>query len=175
MHDPDVLYDLSSLYLQNDQKDIAKDVLRQVLAIDPAHAGAANDLGYFLAEQGQSLTEAEALIRRAVEAEPFNSSFLDSMGWVLYKLGRFAEAQKFLERAAGPDADPVVLDHLGDDQYRLGDKDAASKSWKQAGERLLAAGDTRDDLKGLQQQLLQKQQELDAGRPVTVAPSTQPQ
>jgi tetratricopeptide (TPR) repeat protein len=173
-NDPDVLYDLSSLYLQNDQKDIAKDALRQVLAIDPAHAGAANDLGYFLAEQGQSLIEAEALIRRAVDAEPFNSSFLDSMGWVLYKLGRFSEAQKFLERAAGPDADPVVLDHLGDDQYRLGDKDAASKSWKQAGERLLAAGDSRDDLKGLQQQLLQKQQELDAGRPVNVAPATQP-
>jgi tetratricopeptide (TPR) repeat protein len=173
-HDPDVLYDLSSLYLENDQKDVAKDVLRQVLALDPTHAGASNDLGYFLAEQGQNLTQAQALIRRAVDAEPFNSSFLDSMGWVLYKLGRFAEAQKFLERAAGPDADPVVLDHLGDDQYRLGDKEAASKSWKQAGDRLLAAGDSRDDLKGLQQQLLQKQQELDAGRPVNVAPSTQP-
>ena len=173
-HDPDVLYLLSGLYLQNEQKGVAEQVLRQLLAVDPTHAGAANDLGYFLTEEGRDLTEAERLIRRAVDAEPFNSSFLDSMGWVLYKLGRFAEAQKYLERAAGAEADPVVLNHLGDDQYRLGDKDAASKSWKQAGERLLAAGDNRDDLKGLQQQLLQKQQELDSGRPVDVAPATRP-
>ncbi len=173
-HDPDVLYILSGQYIENDQKDVAEEVLRQVLAVDPTHAGAANDLGYFLTEEGRQLPEAEALIRRAVEAEPFNASFLDSMGWVLYKLGRFAEAQKYLEHAAGAEADPVVLNHLGDDQYRLGDKDAASKSWKQAGERLLAAGDGREDLKGLQQQLLQKQQQLDSGRPVDVAPATQP-
>lgn len=173
-HDADLLYTLSALYIQNDQKDVAEQVLRQVLAVDPTHAGAANDLGYFLTEEGKSLPEAEALIQRAVDAEPFNASFLDSMGWVLYKLGRFAEAQKYLERAVGPEADPVVLNHLGDADYRLGDKDAASKSWKQAGERLLAAGDSRDDLKGLQQQLLQKQQQLDSGRPVDVAPATQP-
>jgi predicted Zn-dependent protease len=170
-HDPDVLYTLSTLYMQNDDKPAAEDVLRQVLKVEPTHAGAANDLGYFLAEAGQSLPEAETLIRRAVGAEPFNASFLDSLGWVLYKLGRFAEAQKYLEKAAGADADPLVLNHLGDDQYRLGDSITAAKTWKLAADRLLLTDQPRDDLRGLQQQLQQKQIELNAGQPVEVSPA----
>jgi len=174
--DPDLLYNLSGLYSRNDQQTAAEQMLRDVLRLDPTHSGASNDLGYFLSEEGRDLPEAEALIRRAVEAEPFNTAFLDSMGWVLYKRGRFAEAEKFLQRAIVPesDADPIVLNHLGDDLYRLGEKEAAAQTWKRAGERLLISGDDPDSVKGLGQELQQKQQELDAGHPVDVAPTTQP-
>jgi tetratricopeptide (TPR) repeat protein len=174
--DPDLLYNLSGLYSRNDQKAAAEQALRDVLRLDPTHSGASNDLGYFLSEEGRDLPEAEALIRRAVEAEPLNTAFLDSLGWVLYKRGRFAEAEKFLERATLPesDADPIVLNHLGDDLYRLGEKEAAARTWKKAGERLLVSGDDPQSVKGLAEELQQKQQELDAGHPVDVAPTTQP-
>ena len=77
-------------------------------------SGASNDLGYEWTDQGKNLSAAESLIRTAVAAEPDNQSFLDSLGWVLYKRGKFDEARKYLELAVGPAAfpDPVVLDHL---------------------------------------------------------------
>lgn len=174
--DADMLYSLSGLMARDEQKLGAEQILREVLRLEPDYPAASNDLGYFLTEEGRNMAEAEVLIRAAVTAEPFNTSFLDSMGWVLYKRGRFAEARKFLERAASPasDADPIVLNHLGDDEYRLGERDAAAQSWKQAGQRIAVTGEEREDLKGLTQQLIQKRQQLDAGQPVDVAPVIEP-
>ena len=124
--------------LRIDQKQKSEQVLAEVLRVDPTHAAACNDLGFSWAEQGMNLDEAEILVRRAVESEPQNASFLDSMGWVLYKLGRFQEAKGFLDRAVdgalpASEVDPVVLDHRGDVQYRLGDRLAAGTDWTRDG------------------------------------------
>jgi tetratricopeptide (TPR) repeat protein len=126
-----------------------------------------------------------------VEAEPDNPSLLDSLAWVLYKRGRFEEARRALEQALGleghgPDApgpqldsanadkaDPVVLDHMGDVLYRLNDRDAAARFWERSHKRLGApdlANSSREDLKPLRLQLQNKQRQLKAGDPVTVAP-----
>lgn len=173
--DADNLYQVAHLYAQVGKREANEDVLRRVLEADPAHPPASNDLGYGLAERGENLPRAEALIRQAVEAEPDNASFLDSLGWVLYKRGKFAEARPALEKAIGPDAklaDPVVLDHLGDDLYRLGEKDAAAKQWQQAAAKLTenTADAERDDLKELKTALDRKAEELKSGKPVTVSP-----
>ena len=68
--EPDVLYDLSQEYARLGLPRTAEEVLEQVLALDPAHAGASNDLGYAWAEQGRNLERAEALAREAVKEEP---------------------------------------------------------------------------------------------------------
>ena len=147
--EPDVLYDLSGLYVRAGQSPMAEGLLRQVLKLEPSHAGASNDLGYFWAEAGTNLAEAESLTRAAVAAEPASPTMLDSLGWVLYKRGRFAEAKEVYDRAlaatATPDAkddaaaaaaaeppDPVMLDHVGDVCYRLNDKEAAGRSWERS-------------------------------------------
>ena len=124
-----------------------------------------------------NLDEAETLVRRAVESEPQNASLLDSMGWVLYKLGRFHEAKGFLDRAVGgvlpaSEVDPVVLDHRGDVQYRLGDHLAAGTDWTRAMERIEKLKNERDDLRELRLQLTAKQQQLQSGQPVSVAPAS---
>ncbi len=173
--DPDLLYEISGLYERNDQKGQSEAVLREVLTIEPSHAGANNDLGYFLSEDGKDLGEAEQLVRRAVTADPRNTSFLDSLGWVLYKRGQFDSARKYLDKAvgAGADPDPVVLDHLGDALYRLGDTDAAGKTWDRALERavrLLDAGSAREELPSLRDQLKQKRAQLQGGKRVDVSP-----
>jgi tetratricopeptide (TPR) repeat protein len=182
-----VLYDLSGLYVRAGQRPAAEGLLRQVLKLEPSHAGASNDLGYFWAEAGTNLAEAESLTRAAVAAEPASPTMLDSLGWVLYKRGRFAEAREVYDRAlaatATPDAkddavaaeqpDPVMLDHVGDVCYRLNDKEAAARSWDRSRQRLTEMGDEatqREDLKPLKLQLQQKQRQLQAGQPVTVAP-----
>jgi tetratricopeptide (TPR) repeat protein len=176
--DPDVLYVLSGLYSRIGQKETSEQVLGQVLKIEPTHAGACNDLGYSWAEQGKNLERAEALIRQAIASEPHNSSFLDSMGWVLYKLGRFAESRQFMDRAVGSstggseiEPDPVVLDHRGDVLYRLGERSAAGADWTRAAEHISATNTTRDDLRDLRLQLQEKQKQLSAGQSVGVAPT----
>ena len=125
----------------------------------------------------QNLPQAESLIRQAVAAEPANLSFLDSLGWVLYKRGKFREAKPNLERAAADvaETDPVVLDHLGDVLYRLGDRDAASKQWEQAGAKLAKEAAGRDDLKQLKADLARKSAQLKANEPVTVSPVVEEQ
>ena len=65
--------------------------------MDPRHAAASNDLGYTWADEGKNLDGAERLVRVAVDAEPDNQSFLDSLGWVLYKRSKFSEAQTYFE------------------------------------------------------------------------------
>jgi tetratricopeptide (TPR) repeat protein len=171
-NDADLLYAVGQLYAELDQKSASEEVLQQVVQLDPTHAGASNDLGFSWADEGKNLSRAEVLIRVAVNAEPDNQSFLDSLGWVLYKRGKFDEAEKYLEAAIGPAAypDPVVLDHLGDTLYRLSRTDDAQRQWQRS---LKGIGDDevyRDDLKQLRITLRKKIKQADAKQPVDVAP-----
>ncbi len=171
-HDPDLLYYVAHLYERIDQKPVTERMLEEIVGMDPHHAAASNDLGYAWADEGKNLDRAEALVRVAVEAEPDNQSYLDSMAWVEYKRGKFAEARGFLNRAIGPAnrPDPVVLDHLGDTMYRLEQPTEAVKQWKRSLQRLTEAGAEREDLKDLRQQLLAKLKQQEQGKPVHVAP-----
>jgi Flp pilus assembly protein TadD len=87
---------------------------KEVLKREPDQATALNFLGYLYAEHNQNLTEAETMVSRALELEPDNGAYLDSMGWVYYRLGRLTEARARLERAVELTGDPVVHEHLGD-------------------------------------------------------------
>ena len=140
--------------------------LREVLAIDPEDAAACNDLGYILADQNKNLEEAEQLIRRAISrdradrarrrhpleksgAAGDNAAYVDSLGWVLYRLGRFDEAVRELERAVqltGGDADPVLWDHLGQVYHALNRLDEAADAWERA-LRLYRSGRRQDAAK----------------------------
>ncbi len=166
--DADRLYPLANLYQMLGQPAAAEDVLQQVLRASGSHTGASNDLGYLWADAGRNLEAAERLIRSAVAAEPDNAAFLDSLGWVLYKRGRFAEACPVLERAAGPAtaaADPAVLDHLGDALSGLGRRAEARDAWRRA---LSALGG--DDQPTLRLRLQQKIRQVAASRSVEVPP-----
>jgi tetratricopeptide (TPR) repeat protein len=178
--DPDLLYYLAHLYERVDQKSTTEKILQQIVQIDPHHASANNDLGYSWAEQGKNLSRAEEMIRIALNQEPDNESFLDSLGWVLYKRGKFAEARKYLDQAVAPASfpDPVVLDHLGDTLYRLRDTAAAKSNWQRAMQRLSVlteAGAQRDDLAQLKLALQQKLKLLEQNQPATVAPTASPE
>src|SRR5690606_26453826 len=97
--EPDLLYSLSHLYGVIDRPHTTNEVLQQVIELDPTHAPAANDLGYSWADEGIHLQRAEELVRLAVKTEPDNHSFLDSLGWVLYKRGDFEPARRYLQQA----------------------------------------------------------------------------
>jgi tetratricopeptide (TPR) repeat protein len=87
---------------------------QDLLAVDPKNAGAMNYLGYSWADKGVRLEESEKLVRQAVEIEPTNGAYLDSLGWVRYKRGDFKEARSALEKAVYYSPDPLIFEHLGD-------------------------------------------------------------
>jgi len=105
--------------------------LEKSLELKPDYDEALNHLGYLWAEKGKNLPRARAMIEQALQAEPENPAYMDSMGWVLFKLGRYPEALECLtqarQRLTEPDA--TVLDHLGDAAAALGRWDLAREAW----------------------------------------------
>jgi tetratricopeptide (TPR) repeat protein len=121
----------------------SEESLRRILARDPNNATALNNLGYFLVERNERLTEALELIQRAVKASPTNSSFLDSLGWAYFKLGKFDEAERHLTEAARRNAKSVAIqEHLGDLYHQRGQADLARAAWQKALSLVVEAADT---------------------------------
>ena len=115
--------------------DKASDLLRKSIALDPENsAEACNYLGYMWADHNMNLQEAELMIRRALESEPGNASYLDSLGWVEFRKGKFDQALGDLLRAAktAEHDDPVVFEHIGDTYLKLNRSQEALEAWQKA-------------------------------------------
>jgi tetratricopeptide (TPR) repeat protein len=113
----------------------AADLLRKSIALDPENsAEACNYLGYMWAEHNMNLEEAETMIRRALQSEPNNASYLDSVGWVEFRKGQFDRALDDLLRAAktAEREDPVVFEHIGDTYLKLNRTREALEAWQKA-------------------------------------------
>jgi tetratricopeptide (TPR) repeat protein len=90
-----------------------------------------NYLGYMLADKGLRLPEALDMIRKAVKAEPMNGAYLDSLGWVYFKMGDNEQAEEYLREAVDRDqTDPTVHDHLGDLYEKTGRIRLAAAQWQ---------------------------------------------
>jgi tetratricopeptide (TPR) repeat protein len=115
--------------------DKATDLLRKSIALDPENsAEACNYLGYMWADHNMNLDEAETMIRRALQSEPNNTSYLDSLGWVEFRQGQFDQALDNLLRAAktAEREDPVVFEHIGDTYLKLNRTKEALEAWQKA-------------------------------------------
>ena len=125
-----VFYDKAGRFADSEKQ------LNAIIDIEPTNAQALNYLGYSWAERDIKLSEAEALIRRALKVEPDNHYYQDSLGWACYKLGRFDEARDALLKAtAAPDPgseEAVVFEHLAKVYEKLGDTKAAQKQYQRA-------------------------------------------
>ncbi len=137
---------MSWCYQMSGRTSLSLQQLEEILEITPDDPGISNDLGYSWAAQGMELERAERMIRLAVGSDPRSAAYLDSLGWILYKKGRFDEARHWLKRAAetpmgrwsewlGSDDhrcgrdDAVIQNHLGDVAWRLNDREAAVSAW----------------------------------------------
>lgn len=130
----DSQFSLSNLYVQRGEFERGEQVLQEVLKEAPDDPQANNDLGYLWADRSKNLPEARAMIEKALKEEPENHAYLDSMGWVLYRLGEYAEARTYLEKATQSKngEDSTVFDHLGDVLDKLDLKAEAATAWKKA-------------------------------------------
>jgi len=106
---------------------------RRALDLQPAHPQVMNYLGYSLVERREKLDEALALIEEAVSLRPDSGYIVDSLGWVLYRLGRYEDAVVPMELAVELIAtDPLVNDHLGDVYWKVGREYEAQFQWQRA-------------------------------------------
>ncbi|HZP23095.1 MAG TPA: tetratricopeptide repeat protein [Terriglobales bacterium] len=127
------LFVAGSIYERQKKYDKAEEAFHKVLADDPKNAMALNYLGYMLADRGTRLDEALGYIRRAVALEPQNGAYLDSLGWVYYKMGNYDLAEENLRRASERMSnDPTVQDHLGELYQRTGRLKLAATHWERS-------------------------------------------
>ena len=115
--------------------DKAADLFRKSIAVDPANAADAyNYLAYMWAERDTHLDEAEQMIKLALQADPNNGAYIDTLGWLEFRQGKFDQALSDLLRAAQKltREDPVVLEHVGDACAKLNKAAQALDAWQRA-------------------------------------------
>lgn len=123
-------YSRSMLSERMDDLEQMETDLRAILDREPDNATALNALGYTLTDRTDRHQEAYQLIQRALELQPGEPAILDSMGWVLYHLGRLEEAVEYLRRAYTAMPDAEVAAHLGEVLWKLGRREEAHSIWQ---------------------------------------------
>lgn len=130
--DLDLLYARAMLAEKMNRLDVLEQDLKAIIEQDPENAQALNALGYTLADRTDRYQEAYTFIKRALDLKPDDFYILDSMGWVLYRLGRLDEAIDYLNQALAKRSDPEIAAHLGEVLWVMGDKAGARKIWEAA-------------------------------------------
>lgn len=131
--DGTIPFELGAVFDKQKRFSDAEAAFKEVLARDPDNAPALNYLGYMLAERGERLDESLIYIKKALQLEPENGSYLDSLGWAYYKADQLDLAEASLKRAADQmTTNSVIQDHYGDVLFKRGRLDEAIAAWSRA-------------------------------------------
>jgi tetratricopeptide (TPR) repeat protein len=129
---PDLLYDFAMAAEKVARMDLLESNLKKVIQLKPDHAHAYNALGYSLADRNERLAEARELIEKALKIAPDDAMIIDSMGWVLYRLGDLERSRELLARAYALMPDAEIGAHLGEVLWKLGRTAEADRIWREA-------------------------------------------
>ena len=125
---------IADIYHELGNKEKAYQYYDRVLKNDPENVYVLNNYAYFLSVENKRLDDALKMSATTVEKEPKNVTYLDTYAWVLYKLERYKDAKKWMEKLFSYDKNPqgVNYEHYGDILYKLGDVNKAVQNWKKA-------------------------------------------
>ena len=125
---------LGDLYHQQGDEEKAFDAYERTLRNDPDNALVLNNYAYYLSLRGERLDKALEMAIHANELVPDNVYYLDTYAWVLYKLGRYKEAEKQMKKCLSIDKNPsgANLEHYGDILLKLGKDSEAREYWNKA-------------------------------------------
>jgi tetratricopeptide (TPR) repeat protein len=129
---PELLYDHAITAEKLERFDVLESNLRTLIRVKPDYAHAYNALGYSYAERNLRLPEARKLIERALELAPEDAYIIDSMGWVLYRMGNLRGAADYLRRAYLGRPDAEIGAHLGEVLWQMGARAEAERVWQEA-------------------------------------------
>ncbi len=124
---------LAGIFDQLKKYEESDSLFNKALRLDPDNALINNNYGYSLSERGIRLDEAMEMAQKALKQDPENGAYLDTMGWIYYKIGEYEKALEYIHRAFLIRQESAVLaDHLGDVYNKLEMKEEARKAWEQA-------------------------------------------
>ncbi len=129
---PELLYDQALTAEKLERFDVMESNLQKLIQVKPDHAHAYNALGYSFADRNVRLPEARKLIEKALELAPEDYYIIDSMGWVLYRMGDLKGAAEQLRRAWNGRPDGEIGAHYGEVLWMLGERDEARRIWQEA-------------------------------------------
>lgn len=132
--DVELLYEQAMLAERLGKPAVFEAHMRRVLELKPDHAHALNALAYTWADQNRRLDEAHVMLRKAMALAPQDPFIMDSLGWLLYRQGKLAEAVATLRAAYALRADPEIAAHLGEVLWFSAQREEATKLWRQAAE-----------------------------------------
>ncbi len=169
--DQQLHFQLGSVYDRLGQKDKTVEQLQKVLGLDENHVQALNYLAYVYAEGATNLEAAEKHVRKALTLQPGDGFIMDTLGWVLFKQDRVAEAVKILEKAHQKESkESIIAEHLGDAYFRY-------QLHQKAKEMYLKAADLEKDAtqkEKIQSKIysIEKKIQAEANRPKTRTPAS---
>lgn len=129
---PEPYFHIATLYDRMNRFKNAEAALKTAISLKPDYHIALNYLGYSYADRNINLEAAERLVNNAVALSPQNGAYLDSMGWVYYRQGKFQKAVDFLTQATAQARDPLIWEHLGDAKRALGQMEDAILAWDES-------------------------------------------
>jgi tetratricopeptide (TPR) repeat protein len=131
--DNTIVFELGAVYDKQKKFPDAEAAFKELLSRDADNAPALNYLGYMLAERGERLEESVDLLKKALQIDPGNGSYLDSLGWAYFKADKLDLAEDNLRQAADQlRTNSVIQDHYGEVLFRLGRYDEAIVAWTRA-------------------------------------------
>jgi Tfp pilus assembly protein PilF len=148
--DAEAHFYLANIYDERRNRAAAEIELKKALELKSDYAQALNYLGYLYIEENKNLPEAKTLITKALEIEPENGAYIDSLGWFYFKLGKIEDAIQHLEKASKLLEDPIIFDHLGDAYFKSNDIDKAKLNWQMSLKLDAAQENIKKKLKSLE-------------------------
>jgi tetratricopeptide (TPR) repeat protein len=150
-------FQLATIYERKQDFDLAENIFKDILKINPQNASVLNYIGYMLADRGVRLEEALQYVKKALTIDPNNGAYLDSLGWAFFKLNDMENAEKYLLEADKlVRNDPVIDEHLGDLYFETGDLQKAQDFWVKS----VSIGTDPDDVQKVRQKLQRLQETL---------------
>jgi tetratricopeptide (TPR) repeat protein len=129
---------LGEIYNTTKQYKLSDSVYQKALKIDPDNAAVLNNYSYYLSLRNTRLEEAEKMSKHSLELRPDEATYLDTYGWILFKLGKYEKAREYIQKAVDSNpsnADGTLFEHLGDVYYKLNNGDKAIEYWMKAKEK----------------------------------------
>jgi tetratricopeptide (TPR) repeat protein len=131
--DLDAIAQLALVYDTMHRFEDSDGLYEEALKLEPDNHLVLNNYAYSLADRGLQLERSLEMSRKAVDLQPDNASYLDTIGWIFFRLGRYTEAETYVKKAISKgEVNAVVYEHLGDIYYRMNQKDLAIEHWNMA-------------------------------------------
>jgi tetratricopeptide (TPR) repeat protein len=129
----DALGALAMVYDELDRQAESDSTYEKALALDPKNHLILNNYGYSLADRNLQIDRALVMAQEAISQQPENTSYLDTIGWIYFRLGRYTEAEEYIKKAIALGSNSAVIhEHLGDIYSKMNDREKALEYWNKA-------------------------------------------